>query len=322
MALFDRIFEYLDLDHEIEDAPDAVDLPVDAVRGSVTLRDVWFRYEGPPDEGRVTPISPSDLPAAGAGREWTLEDVSLEIEPGQLAALVGPSGAGKTTITYLVPRLYDVQRGAVLIDGHDVREGRPRVARRRDRGRDAGDLPVPHDDPAEPPLRQARRDAGGAGGRGPGGEHPRADRGASRGLRHRRRRARLQALGRREAAPRDRAGDPQGPADPDPRRGDLVAGHDVGAARAGGARAADARADDDRDRAPPVDDPAGRRDLRRGPWPRSSSGDARRAARSAEASTRACTSSSSAADWSRPVAEDGVILASGEVVRTASEPTA
>ncbi len=122
MALFDRIFEYLDLDHEIEDAPDAVDLPVDAVRGSVTLRDVWFRYEGPPDEGRVTPISPSDLPAAGAGREWTLEDVSLRIEPGQLAALVGPSGAGKTTITYLVPRLYDVQRGAVLIDDHDVRK--------------------------------------------------------------------------------------------------------------------------------------------------------------------------------------------------------
>jgi ATP-binding cassette subfamily B protein len=52
---------------------------------------------------------------------WTLEDVSLEIEPGQLAALVGPSGAGKTTMTYLVPRFYDVQRGAVEIDGIDVR---------------------------------------------------------------------------------------------------------------------------------------------------------------------------------------------------------
>ena len=61
---------------------------------------------------RATPVSPSDLALANdAPREWTLEDVSLEIEPGQLAALVGPSGAGKTTITYLVPRLYDVQRG-------------------------------------------------------------------------------------------------------------------------------------------------------------------------------------------------------------------
>src|SRR6266542_3426300 len=57
-----------------------------------------------------------------ARREWTLREVDLEIEPGQLAALVGPSGAGKTTITYLVPRLYDVQEGSVEIDGVDVRK--------------------------------------------------------------------------------------------------------------------------------------------------------------------------------------------------------
>ncbi|MEP7059788.1 MAG: ATP-binding cassette domain-containing protein [Actinomycetota bacterium] len=56
------------------------------------------------------------------GRRWTLDNVNLHIEPGQLAALVGPSGAGKTTITYLVPRLYDVQEGAVRIDGRDVRD--------------------------------------------------------------------------------------------------------------------------------------------------------------------------------------------------------
>jgi ATP-binding cassette subfamily B protein len=87
----------------------------------VALRDVWFRYDAPPEDGRV-PVSPSDLELANeAPREWTLEDVSIEIAPGQLAALVGPSGAGKTTITYLVPRLYDVQRGAVEIDGIDVR---------------------------------------------------------------------------------------------------------------------------------------------------------------------------------------------------------
>jgi ATP-binding cassette subfamily B protein len=121
MALFDRIFEYLDMDHEIADAPDAVKIPAGRVRGRVQLDRVWFRYEVPAEAAR-TPVSPSDLDLANeAPREWTLEDVSFSIEPGQLAALVGPSGAGKTTITYLVPRLYDVQRGAVQIDGVDVR---------------------------------------------------------------------------------------------------------------------------------------------------------------------------------------------------------
>jgi ATP-binding cassette, subfamily B, bacterial len=120
LALFDRIFEYLDLPHEITDAPDAVAVDV---RGHVRLRDVWFRYEEPP-EG--VPVSPSPAPGAEdddpVPREWTLGGVDVRIEPGQLAALVGPSGAGKTTITYLVPRLYDVQEGAVEIDGVDVRK--------------------------------------------------------------------------------------------------------------------------------------------------------------------------------------------------------
>jgi ATP-binding cassette subfamily B protein len=121
MALFDRIFEYLDMDHEIADAPDAVPLLPEQVRGRVQFSDVWFRYETPP-EG-TPPVSPSDLgDGQRAPREWTLEGVTLDIEPGQLGALVGPSGAGKTTMTYLVPRFYDVQEGAVLIDGVDVRK--------------------------------------------------------------------------------------------------------------------------------------------------------------------------------------------------------
>jgi len=120
MALFDRIFEYLDLPHEIADAPDAVGLPASSVSGRVAFRDVWFRYEGP-REAEAAPVSPTDEEEGRGAREWTIEAVDLEIEPGQLAALVGPSGAGKTTMTYLVPRFYDVQRGSVVIDGLDVR---------------------------------------------------------------------------------------------------------------------------------------------------------------------------------------------------------
>jgi ATP-binding cassette subfamily B protein len=118
MALFERIFEYLDMPHEITDAPEAIDLQEEEVRGQVAFRDVWFRYDTPAEP--TVPVSP-DVDGHQAGRLWTLEGVDLEIQPGQLAALVGPSGAGKTTMTYLVPRFYDVQRGAVEIDGHDAR---------------------------------------------------------------------------------------------------------------------------------------------------------------------------------------------------------
>jgi ATP-binding cassette, subfamily B, bacterial len=108
LALFERIFQYLDLPNEIVDAPGAKALPLDRVRGEVALRNVWFRYEEPSD--------------TDGDRPWTLDDVSLEVEPGQLAALVGPSGAGKTTISYLIPRLYDATRGSVELDGDDVRD--------------------------------------------------------------------------------------------------------------------------------------------------------------------------------------------------------
>src|SRR5919108_1441669 len=114
LALFERIFAYLDLPHDIADAPGARELPKERVRGEVDFDDVYFRYDEPVEDGDGARPAPA--------REWTLEDVSMEIEPGQLAAIVGPSGAGKTTISYLVPRLYDVTRGAVRIDGIDVRE--------------------------------------------------------------------------------------------------------------------------------------------------------------------------------------------------------
>ena len=101
LALFDRIFEYLDVVPDIVDAPDAVDLPLTSSGGRVELREVYFSYSSA---------------AADA-----LRGVSLHADPGQLVALVGPSGAGKTTISYLIPRLYDVTGGSVQIDGIDVR---------------------------------------------------------------------------------------------------------------------------------------------------------------------------------------------------------
>jgi ATP-binding cassette subfamily B protein len=98
--------------------------------GRVELADVSFRYQSDQIEGlesvrRFSWHSSGDEgsapPSTASTRQWALRDVDFVAEPGTLTALVGPSGAGKTTISYLVPRLYDVTYGAVLIDGHDVR---------------------------------------------------------------------------------------------------------------------------------------------------------------------------------------------------------
>jgi ATP-binding cassette, subfamily B, bacterial len=111
LALFGRIFEYLDLVPALQDSPTARPLTKADSRGEVELRDVWFRYPTDAEPGRSYEPGP-----------WALEDLSLRIAPGQLAAIVGPSGAGKTTLSSLVPRLYDVDVGAVCLDGVDVRE--------------------------------------------------------------------------------------------------------------------------------------------------------------------------------------------------------
>ncbi|NEM92115.1 ABC transporter ATP-binding protein [Galbitalea soli] len=103
-ALFARIFEYLDLHPAIADRPGAHD--VDPTRlGEVEFDDVTFRY-----------------PDAGADSPATLQSVSFTIDPGQYAAFVGPSGAGKTTISYLLPRFHEVTGGAVRFAGTDIRE--------------------------------------------------------------------------------------------------------------------------------------------------------------------------------------------------------
>ena len=139
MVSFERVFEVLDLPAEIDDRPQAIDLS--RVEGHVRFEGVSFSYReeesgagGLEEVRRFSwhastdyPPAVARTPSASVGTEegalrYALQDISFEIRPGQLAALVGPSGAGKTTITYLLPRLYDPTDGAVRLDGHDLRD--------------------------------------------------------------------------------------------------------------------------------------------------------------------------------------------------------
>jgi ATP-binding cassette, subfamily B, bacterial len=107
LALFDRIFEYLDLPVDIVEAASPVELRPDELLGEVRFEGVSFRYD-----------------AAGASEEegWTLRDIDLVVPAGTRTAVVGETGAGKTTLGYLVARLYEPQEGRVTIDGVDVRD--------------------------------------------------------------------------------------------------------------------------------------------------------------------------------------------------------
>jgi ATP-binding cassette subfamily B protein len=156
LVSFDRVFEVLDLKPMVEDRPGAISLqsapaaPVAAAAPALVAGDtgpsgdssgadgrkpsaamapviefehVSFRYPAP-DEVSLASLESIAIKSGERGRLSgdVLHDVSFRVEPGQLTALVGPSGAGKTTITHLVSRLYDVTSGAVLIDGHDIRD--------------------------------------------------------------------------------------------------------------------------------------------------------------------------------------------------------
>ncbi len=116
---FDRVFEVLDAPNPITDAPDAVDLV--APRGRIELDHVTFAYPSGADSSVASLESAAQLAAPDLGAGPVLHDLTATIEPGELVALVGPSGAGKTTVSQLIPRLYDVTSGAVRVDGHDVR---------------------------------------------------------------------------------------------------------------------------------------------------------------------------------------------------------
>ena len=142
MVSFERVFEIVDLPVEIDEKPDA--LRLENLEGQIVFEDVTFRY-AKTESGLLSEVkrrgrgadssegvfSGSEKPAivmegengkSSQARELALEHLSFSIEPGQLVALVGPSGAGKTTLSYLIPRLYDPSEGRILIDGHDLRD--------------------------------------------------------------------------------------------------------------------------------------------------------------------------------------------------------
>jgi ATP-binding cassette subfamily B protein len=141
MVSFERVFEVLDLPHDIVEKPGAFKLK--DTRGVLEFDDVSFRYPfgdksllkdvkryGQVQDvmavlsgGQPKPVNGEEEKAAmlSQAREQVLEHISFRAEPGQLVALVGPSGAGKTSLTYLIPRLYDPTAGKILIDGHDLR---------------------------------------------------------------------------------------------------------------------------------------------------------------------------------------------------------
>ena len=128
MAALDKIFDLLDTDPDLVDAPDAIDPR--PLRGEIELEGVWFSY----GRDRVAGVKRSSGAKRGEaggldgraldddGGDWAMRDVSVHIPAGETLALVGETGAGKSTFAKLVARFYDPQRGRVLVDGHDLRE--------------------------------------------------------------------------------------------------------------------------------------------------------------------------------------------------------
>ena len=119
LVSFERVFEVLDLPPLVRDAPDAVPVPAGPL--AVEFDHVGFRYPTA-DEVSLASLESVAREDSLRSEEPVLHDVSFRAEPGQMIALVGPSGAGKTTITALIPRLYDVTQGSVRVGGADVRE--------------------------------------------------------------------------------------------------------------------------------------------------------------------------------------------------------
>ena len=160
LVSFDRVFEVLDLKPLIEERPGAVPLRAAGTarpRPPIEFDHVSFRYPAA-SEVSLASLESIALPApeqADAGQQVLHGTSASARRPGQLTALVGPSGAGKTTITHLVARLYDPDPGTVRIGGHDLRDVTPGLAARRGRRGHPGRAHVPRHDPRQPAVRPA-----------------------------------------------------------------------------------------------------------------------------------------------------------------------
>jgi ATP-binding cassette, subfamily B, bacterial len=131
MAALDKIFELLETEPDMVDAPAAID--PGTLRGEIEMKGVWFSYTGNADFAFVRHNGEQRRSQRGedGAADWALREVDLHIPPGQTLALVGATGAGKSTFAKLVARFYDPQRGRVLVDGHDLRGVQQRALRRQ-----------------------------------------------------------------------------------------------------------------------------------------------------------------------------------------------
>ena len=123
LASIGRVFRVFDITPKIADRPNAVQTPPQ--QGHVSFHDVYFRYH---DESEETRVGMEDTPGAGLSDQptqehpWILKGISFDVQAGERLAIVGPSGSGKTTLVTLLPRLYDVGEGSIVVDGVDVRD--------------------------------------------------------------------------------------------------------------------------------------------------------------------------------------------------------
>ena len=193
IAALDKIMEVLDEEPELVDAPGALSLP--RIDGHVRFESVSFGYGSLPD---------------------VLHEIDLDVPAGTSVALVGRTGAGKSTIAKLIARFYDTRAGRITIDGHDLRERRAAVAAAPTRRRAAGGIPLRRHGGREHRVRAARGIARGCGAGRRGGGCRRLDPRARGRVRHSTRRAWLSALARPAAARRLRTGPARGPAHPHP----------------------------------------------------------------------------------------------------------
>jgi ATP-binding cassette, subfamily B, multidrug efflux pump len=120
MASSERIFKLLDTRSDIREPEHPLRLA--EIRGEIEFRNVWFAYNKLEANQTLPPREPSSGNGGGPDWDWVLRDVSFRVQPGESVAIVGHTGAGKTTLTSLLMRFYDVQRGQILLDGHDIRQ--------------------------------------------------------------------------------------------------------------------------------------------------------------------------------------------------------